>query len=111
MTFDYKEMGNGFFVSINYVIQKTISRQLPNELINVTDDVGDNVGDNVGEKRLIKILAILKTNNTISAHNISKLLNVTSRTIERDIEKLKQQKRLKRIGDERTGHWEVVQNV
>ena len=35
-------------------------------------------------------------------------LNISKRTIRRDIEKLKQQNKLKRIGTEKTGHWEII---
>ena len=68
------------------------------------------VGDNVGDNRLQRVLELIIENNQISAKQISEILNVTSRTIERDIEKLKHQNKIKRIGSEKRGYWEVLKN-
>ena len=67
----------------------------------------NNVGDNVGDNRLMKVMDLIKRNNQISAKQIAIQLSVTDRTIERDIEKLKKQGKLLRIGNEKSGHWEV----
>jgi len=75
---------------------------------NVGGNVGDNVGDNVGYSRLMKVLDLMKRNNQISAKQIAIQLSVTDRTIERDIEKLKKQGMLLRIGNEKIGHWEIL---
>lgn len=68
----------------------------------------NNVVENVVEKRLSEILKLIKSNNQISANQISKLLNITSRTAQRDIEKLKLQGKVKRIGSDKGGHWEIM---
>ena len=73
-----------------------------------TDNVGNNVGDNVGDNRLIEIITLIKQKNQISAKQLAKQLSVSDRTIERDIEKLKKQEKLKRIGNEKNGYWEVM---
>ena len=69
----------------------------------------ENVGENVGENRLDRIIAEIKRNNTISAKELAKLFSVNNRTIERDMEKLKQMNRLKRFGSDKSGHWEVLE--
>ena len=43
----------------------------------------------------------------ISAKDISKLLQVTNRTIERDIQKLMKMKILERVGSGRSGYWKI----
>lgn len=73
------------------------------------DNVGDNVGGNVVDKRLMKVVEIIKANNSISAKEIASLIGVTSRTIERDVEKLKASNKIKREGDERSGYWKVIE--
>jgi len=50
----------------------------------------------------------MEQNNRISAKQLAKLLSVSDRTIERDIEKLKIQNKLQRIGGEKGGHWEII---
>ena len=71
-----------------------------------TDNVPD-VPDNVPDNRLEKILKIIGNNNKILLQEISDQLNVSKRTIRRDIEKLKQQNKLKRIGSAKGGSWET----
>ena len=70
--------------------------------------VTDNVTDNVTDERSKYILNLMRENNQISATEIAEKLKVTKRTILRDIEKLKKQGKLKRIGDNKTGHWEII---
>lgn len=72
------------------------------------DHVVDHVVENVVDNRLIKIINLIKNNNQISANKIAKLLGVTSRTAQRDLEKLTKQKRIKRKGSERGGYWEII---
>ena len=97
MKFEYKEMANGFLVELSYTKQKTITKV----------EFGDNVGDNVGDNRLTEIIDLIKQNNKITAKQLAARLSVSDRTIERDIEKLKKQGKLKRIGNEKNGHWLV----
>jgi len=88
---------------------------------NHSDDVGDktwagrrNVGEmsekNVGEElteRQKIILKYIEKNNVISAKEISTLLQVTDRTVEREIQKLKKTGILKRVGGDKGGYWKI----
>ena len=94
MNLECKEIPNGFLVELSYTKQKTIT--------NV--ETGDNVGDN----RWSEILILIKQNNQISAKQLAIKLSVSGRTIERDIEKLKKQGKLKRIGNEKNGYWKLT---
>ncbi len=71
-------------------------------------DVTDNVTNNVTNKRLSEILLIIQKNTEITTSELSKVLKVTKRTILRDIDKLKQNNKLKRIGSEKSGKWEII---
>jgi ATP-dependent DNA helicase RecG len=53
------------------------------------------------------ILQHIEQNNVISAKEISTLLQIADRTVERDIQKLKEKGFLERIGGDRGGHWEI----
>jgi ATP-dependent DNA helicase RecG len=78
---------------------------------NVTDDVTDNVTDDVTDDvtdREQIIFDKIKQDNKVTTTQLANQLNVSKRTILRDIEKLKQQNKIKRIGDERTGYWEIL---
>jgi ATP-dependent DNA helicase RecG len=71
--------------------------------------VTDNVTDNFTESRLVLIMKEIKLNPNISYNQLSKILDVTRMTVYRDIEKLKEGGRIKRIGSAKGGHWEVIQ--
>lgn len=74
----------------------------------LTNKQKENVGDNVGDNRLVKIIKNIEKNNKISATELAKILSVSKRTIERDIDKLRKQGKLKRIGSDKGGKWEVI---
>ena len=66
------------------------------------------IRDAVPDARLKLVLDLIKKNNKILLQDLSKQLMVSKRTIRRDIEKLKAQNKLKRVGGEKTGHWVVI---
>lgn len=73
--------------------------------------VGDNVAQDVVENvvdRMDLIVLLLKEDNTLSAAQLAKQLGVTARTIQRDLEKLSKAERIKHIGPDKGGHWEVL---
>ena len=70
-------------------------------------DVVENVVENV-VKRPDKIIDLLKYDSTLGASQIAKQLGVTSRTIQRDLEKLSKEGRIKRVGPDKGGYWEVL---
>jgi len=72
------------------------------------ENVPKNVPKNVPIKRLDKIVEIISENKDITIAELAGLLDVTDKTIKRDIAKLKEQHRLARVGSLKSGHWEVV---
>jgi len=61
------------------------------------------------EKSSEKVLFLVKANKFLSAQEIAKHLNLTSRAVEKTIAILRKQGRLKRIGPAKGGHWEIVE--
>ncbi len=47
-------------------------------------------------------------NNEVTIPELADKLNVNEKTIKRDIEKLRGQNKIKRIGPDKGGHWEVT---
>lgn len=70
-------------------------------------DVVENVVENVA-KRPEKIIDLLKYDSTLGASQIAKQLGVTSRTIQRDLEKLSKEGRIKRVGPDKGGYWLIL---
>jgi len=54
------------------------------------------------------ILNLLQNNNTISIRELAEQLNMTAKTIQRDLDKLKSQNLIRRIGPDKGGQWEVI---
>jgi ATP-dependent DNA helicase RecG len=53
------------------------------------------------------ILDLIRQDNSVTTERLGKLLGISKRAVLKQIEKLKNQDRLRRIGPARGGHWEV----
>lgn len=79
-----------------------------------SDNVGENVGENKQEKLTPKakrdkaILEQMRSNPKISAAELSELLDVSERTIDRDIARLSEAKKITRQGGDKGGDWVVL---
>ncbi|MCF6299858.1 MAG: Fic family protein [Proteobacteria bacterium] len=89
------------------IILKTIKQQKPSKN-NVLLNVPNNVPNNVPLKRLNKILQLMAKNKQITIVQLAAILQVTDKTINRDIAKLKSSHKIIRLGSLKTGHWELV---
>ena len=54
------------------------------------------------------IINLIESNKTITISDISKILNIPKRTIEREIQKLQENKRITRVGAKKNGYWEIL---
>ena len=71
----------------------------------VTDDKEtDTTGS---EKTSEKILRLLKQDPEMTIDQLSSEIGITARSIERNLKKLKETDRLRRIGPDKGGRWEV----
>jgi len=68
------------------------------------------VSEKMSEKMSEKIISEIRKNPQISAKDVSNILNISARTIERYISKFKKKKVLKRKGPAKGGYWELVKN-
>jgi ATP-dependent DNA helicase RecG len=60
------------------------------------------------EKGSEKILEIIKKNPAITAKELSNIIGISSRAVEKQIARLKISGHLRRTGGRKTGHWEVL---
>lgn len=71
-------------------------------------NVGVNVGLNVGvNSTQRKILELIEQNQNITQKEIASKLKNTVRTIERNVNILKEKEILKRVGTDKVGYWEI----
>ena len=68
----------------------------------------ENDLENMTVKRQKVIVNFIKMNKKISMNEISKILKVSQATVKRDLQQLKSESIIKRIGGDRGGHWEVI---
>ena len=55
-----------------------------------------------------KIVAYLRTTPTASAHELSIVVNLTVRAVEKNLRTLRESGRIRRVGPDKGGHWEVM---
>ncbi|KAA0004622.1 MAG: DeoR family transcriptional regulator, partial [Thermoplasmata archaeon] len=70
--------------------------------------VPGHVPENVPEKRREDMLLMMKKNNQVTIAELARYFGVTEKTIKRDIEKLKKEGKLNRIGPDKGGYWDVT---
>lgn len=68
----------------------------------------ENGSEKSSEKSSEKILTLLKANPELAAREVADSLGITQRAVEKQISKLREEGRLRRIGPARGGHWEVL---
>ena len=68
----------------------------------------ENVPENVPENRLGIILYNLKQKPETTIDELCKILKVTNKTVKRDLEKLKRENKIKRIGPDKGGYWKII---
>lgn len=75
----------------------------------VVEKVTDNVAkDVVKDERHTKLINAIIENKKITIPEIAISLCVTKRTVQRDIQLLKNEGRIKRVGGRKTGYWEIL---
>lgn len=55
-----------------------------------------------------KIITLLKENNTLTRDELSQQTDVSTNAIKQHLAQLKEQNKLKRVGSNKSGHWEVL---
>ena len=85
-----------------------ISKSLKEYIKNSKNSVPKSVPKNVPLKRTIEIVNLMKKDKNITLSQIADILGVSSKTIKRDITKLKNENKIVRVGGLKGGHWEVL---
>ena len=71
---------------------------------NVPQDVAENVAENVAEK----IMSYIENDKFITAKTLSEKLSLSLRHVQRIMTQLKTENKIRRIGGDKGGHWEIV---
>lgn len=73
----------------------------------VGDKVGDRVGDKLSETQK-RILNLMQQNPSVSAQSLSEEIGISKRKIEENIRTLRERSKIVRVGNAKSGHWEVL---
>lgn len=84
----------------------TIENTKKNDTVNV--QINDTVKLSQLTERQRKIYEVIK-NVPVNIPNLASMLGVSEKTIKRDIAAMQSAGLIKRVGSDKTGHWEVVQ--
>lgn len=60
-------------------------------------------------KSSVKILELIKENNQITIPELADMIKISTRAIEKQIDKLKNENKLKRVGGRKHGLWEIIE--
>ncbi|WP_324170840.1 Fic family protein [Sulfurimonas sp.] len=71
-------------------------------------NVPNDVSKNVPKGREVSILNLIAENSKVTVKELALKFEVNEKTIKRDLEKLKEENKIKRIGSARSGYWEVI---
>lgn len=75
-------------------------------------EASEKTSEKTSEKKIKtseKIIALVQENPLITIEDLAVKLGITSRSVERNIEKLKNEVKLRRIGPDKGGNWEIIQ--
>ncbi|MDR2571130.1 MAG: putative DNA binding domain-containing protein [Oscillospiraceae bacterium] len=78
-----------------------------NILENVSDNVIENVIENKRDVRHKKVLELLAIDRTMTVSKLAAMFKMSERTILRDLESLRTNGRISRIGSDTSGFWQV----
>lgn len=93
----FEHISDGFMVTVTDGMHDT-----------VTGNVTGNVTENVTENRKTLIFKLIQRNPEITTTEIADTLNVSRRTIARDINAMKENGQILRIGSAKKGKWKIV---
>lgn len=77
-------------------------------IIPLSEKASEKTSEKVSGKTSEKIIALLKEDNKRTAKELSKIIGVSDRAVEKQIAKLQQQGKLTRVGSDKAGHWKVM---
>jgi len=79
------------------------------EMISQTSVAKGKSSQKSSQKSSRKIMDLMRTDPAITIADLVQNIGITDRAIKKQIEKLKAQGRIRRIGPDKGGHWEVVE--
>lgn len=77
-------------------------------IIPLSQKTSEEKSEKVSGKTPEKIIALLKEDNKRTAKELSEIIGISDRAVEKQIAKLQEQGKLIRVGSDKAGHWKVM---
>ena len=95
------------------VFERVYENTVPQEKESSVEKFGENEKSSVkkfgeNEKSSVKIIKLMNNKPTITAEEISDILDISKRAVEKQIQKLRETGFIKRIGSDKSGYWELI---
>ena len=103
----WKDLGHGLRLSEHYEPQEHTVLEMTWAAELVPTNSGESSGESSGETAS-QIFSLLSKSPELTAPSMAQRLGLTTRAVEKQLAKLKEQGRLRRIGPNKGGHWEVL---
>ena len=85
-----------------------ISENASNTAIEATPSTENENGEKSREKSREKIINIIRNNPSVTQFELSNILQLSTKAIEKQIKNLKEDGIIRRVGPDNGGHWEVI---
>ena len=85
-----------------------ISEKTSNSTVEITTSTENGDGEKSREKSREKIINIIQNNPTVTQLELSNMLQISTKAVEKHIKNLKEDGIIRRVGPDKGGHWEVA---
>ena len=85
-----------------------VSEKVPNSKDEITPSAENDDGEKSREKSREKIINIIRNNPTVTQLELSNMLKISPKAIEKHIKNLREDGIIRRVGPDNGGHWEVT---
>ena len=91
-------------------ISKLKSGDKSSDKVATNEESSDKVAINEesSEKSSEKIIELIKNDPNISAAAIAEQIGLSSRAVEKQLKKLRDENLIRRVGPDKGGHWEII---
>ena len=80
---------------------------IPINILPLSEKVSEETSEKVSGKTSDKIIILLKEDKERTAKELSEIIGISDRAVEKQIAKLQKQGMLERVGSDKTGYWKV----
>ena len=86
----------------------SIYEKATNSMVEITPSAEIDYGEKSREKSREKIINIIRNNPTVTQLELSNMLKISPKAIEKHIKNLREDGIIRRVGPDKGGHWEVT---